>query len=97
MGLNKFLQNLKNSQEGIVRRDGSETTDTTLLSLRRQQRLMNEREEKQRLRNELRSRAMANDRDTFKSNSVRESRTILSKLPSDKSKKFMTARSNLFS
>lgn len=97
MTFKDFLNNLKSSQSGAVVGDGSLTTDKQLLSLRRQKRLFNEREEKIRLRNELRNRAMANDRDSFKSSSMRESRTILSKVNNKKDKRFMTAKSTIFS
>ena len=97
MTFKDFLNTLKDSQTWAVVSDGSLTTDKPLLSLRRQQRLFNEREEKIRLRKKLRDRAMSNDRQIFSSSPIKESRTILSKLPKDRSKKFMSAKSTIFS
>jgi hypothetical protein len=96
MKLASLLSKLGASEMSAVPSDGTLTTDKQLLSLRRQRRLMDEREEKEFLRQELRRRALARDRAIFDVPKKRVGeRTILSRLPSVRQKRFASARSDL--
>jgi hypothetical protein len=97
MKLSDLVNGMRDAQKGADLSDGSLTTDKSLLSLRRQKRLMDERAEKERLKAELRRRAMADDKKAFTSSSMREDKTILDRLPKNKEKRFLSAKNNIFS
>lgn len=93
MKLAELFRKMGESRLSLVESDGSLTTDKTLLSLRRQKRLMDEAEEKQAIKAELRRRAMARDRAVFSDNAYKKrvgERTILSRLPVEKGKRFLS-------
>lgn len=97
MPFDKLFYGVKENYSKNSYEDNGVTDDKTLLSLRRQKRLMDEREEKRRLREELRSRALADDRKAFSSSTMKEDKTILSRTSSSKEKRFMTAKNTIFS
>lgn len=90
MGFREFVETMRSSQEGGLKSDGV-TTDKQLLSLRRQARLVAERDEKERLKQYLHSRRLSDDKKVFSSGGVREA-------PKKRvAKRFMSAKSTLYS